>query len=264
MTKYVYVPLAVVLAAGTAIAATVLSKQGAEPPHRNSATRTTSGLAIIDTVVVNRPPPRISESPGGADDVANGIGGQYAARDTAAVVLTLRNAGKEVSVVNRADVVIENYDALSADGCIPGAGPIAISADYDARLPPVAHPGEQINVSLSQELRPNTADRIRIGFALDDPGPTRVFDNGDGTGQSRLYVLRIDLYHDGRKTPLRASRVLLALPFPYSGLFAPAPSLPGDCVDPNRATLARMLKSTARRSAELTAFAKNPTQPTGG
>lgn len=261
-TKHVYVPLLVaIIAAAAAIAATVLGNQGGEAPSAKPSPRSRLALEIVDTVVVNRPPPRFDEAPGGADDVANGIGGQYDAQDTAGVILTLRNASKQVSVVNRAHVTIGDFDALSADGCIPGAGPIAISANYNAQLPPQAHPGDRVDLNLSQELRPNTADRIRIGFALDDPDATKVFDNGDGTGQSRFYVLQIDLYHDRSKTPLHTSRVLLAVPFPYYGLFAPVSSVRGDCVPHNRSVLTRMLKSRARRSPELTAFAADPTEP---
>jgi hypothetical protein len=252
----VYIPVVVALiAAGAAIAATLVgTKDGAPPPPDSpEAIRT---LQLIDTVVANKPPRTRS---GSADDVNKGIGGEYDATEAAGVVLTLRNSSRAVSVINRARLVIADFDALGAEGCIPGAGPVAISANYHAQLPVRATPGQAIDVRLSQELRPNTADRIRLGFALDNPSPTEVFDNGDGTGASRLYVLRIELFHDGLDAPLKTRPVLLAVPFPWYGLFLRNPhGVPGDCIAQNRATLEGMLKLEAESSPELAAFAERP------
>ncbi len=207
---------------------------------------------MVDVSVSNRRPSRISASE--TADPSSGVGGEYDAHEAAGVVITLRNAASSVSVVTRVRFTVVRYAELTADGCIPGAGPIAISANYQVRLPAHGHVHDVIDVKVSQELRPQTGDRMRLGLALNNPSQLAVFDNGDGTGASRLYVLRIDLMHDGDKKPLHAGEVLVAVPFPYIGLLDSQKlplGLSGDCISSNRATLAGMLSSKAVRSPEL-------------
>lgn len=225
------------------------SGSGGEPlPSKASA-----GLQIVDIAVSNQRPSSIR--PGRNDDVADGIGGEYDAREAAGLVLTLRNASSRVSVINRVRFTVVRYAELSAEGCIPGAGPIAVSANYQVRLPAQGRKGQVIEAKVSQQLRPQSADRMRIGLTLDDPSPLEVFDNGDGTGASRLYEMRVELVHDLEPKPLYAGRVLVAIPFPYIGLLRRTENLAvrGDCIEPNRLALTRMLSGNAVRSSHLEA-----------
>jgi len=159
----------------------------------DTATSDSSGerLQVIDVAVANKRPAEIRSSAN--DDPASGIGGEYDAREAAGIVLTLRNSTSRISVINRVRFTVVRYAELGSEGCIPGAGPIAISANYQVRLPPHGREGQVIEARVSQEVRSQTADRMRLGLALQDPDPLEVFDNGDGTGASRLYDMRVGL-----------------------------------------------------------------------
>jgi hypothetical protein len=207
-----------------------------------------SDLQVLDMAVVDRPPHASFQQ-------------TYKAATSTGIVLTLRNPGNGVSVITSARFVVESFAALGTTGCIPGAGPVPISADYQAALPPVARPGEVINADLSQEVRENSADRFAVGFSfLTSDAYEYPYVNGGGTGASRIYELEVELLHDGDPVPLRAGTILLALPFPAYEFFPGGTNtgLSGACAPKNLATLRHMLSLPGRRSLELNSFGTNP------
>ena len=149
-------------------------------------------LQVLDLQVTNGPPPA--------------RGGQtYDAARAAGVVVTLRNPGDGVSVITRARFVVEHFARLAATSdCIPGAGPIPVSANYRVQLAPLAHAGEAFSAPLSQEVRANGDDRVRIGFTQYEstayPSP---YVNGYGTGNASLYQLRVELPRRGAEAGAR-------------------------------------------------------------
>jgi hypothetical protein len=234
--------VALIGAAAVLLAAVI----GAELPrlggHASSDYR--ADLQVLDLAVVNQPPHA-------------SIGQTYDAATSAGVVVTLRNPGNGVSVVTSARFVVERFARLSADGCIPGAGPIPISANYQVSLSPVAHRGQTFSAHLSQQVRANSADRMRIGFTqYSTTQYASPYVNGDGTGNSSIYQMRVELFHDGVPRPLNAGTVILAVPFPWSGLFpgGQGPHVNGRCMPGNVPVLRRMLALRGRRSPTLAAF----------
>ena len=214
-----------------------------------SATETSkAALQVISTRAVNRPP-RVEAL------------AKYNAADVSGVVLTLRDPGNGVSVIDRVRFVVKQFAALSDIGCIPGAGPIPISANYRATLPSVAHPGQTIDAPLSQEVRANSADRMKIGLDVKSNGPY-VYETSDGTGASRIYRMDVLLYHDKERKPVDAGAVILAIPFPAYSLFPGGQQtstlVSGACWKHNPGTLRGMLALGGARSPELKAFGENP------
>jgi hypothetical protein len=207
-----------------------------------------SDLQVLNMAVVDRPPHASFQQ-------------TYKAATSTGMVLTLRNPGNGVSVVTNARLVVKQFAALGTTGCIPGAGPVPISADYQAALPPVARPGEVIDASLSQEVRANSADRFAVGFSfLTSDAYEYPYVNGLGTGASRLYELEVELFHDGDPAPLHVGTVLLALPFPSYEFFPGGASvgLSGACAAKNLLILRHMLSLPGVHSSELDAFGKSP------
>jgi hypothetical protein len=207
-----------------------------------------SDLQVLNVAVVDRPP-------------AATIGQTYKAATATGITFTLRNPGNGISVITSAHFIVKHFAELGTNGCIPGAGPVPISADYQVALPPVARPGEAINADFSEQVSANSADRFSIGFSfLTSDAYEYPYVNGGGTGASRLYELEVELLHDGDPTPLRAGTILLALPFPAYEFFPGGTStgLSGTCAPKNLATLRHMLSLPGRRSSELNAFGKNP------
>ncbi len=207
-----------------------------------------SDLQVLNVAVVDRPPNA-------------SFGTTYKAATSTGITLTLRNPGNGISVITSARFIVKRFAALSTNGCIPGAGPIPISADYQAALPAIAKPGEAINADLSQQVSANSADRFSIGFSfLTSDAYEYPYIDGGGTGASRLYELEVELFHDGNATPLRAGTMLLALPFPAYEFFPGGTDLglSGACAPKNLVTLRHMLSLQGARSAELAEFGRDP------
>jgi hypothetical protein len=207
-----------------------------------------SDLQVLNMAVVDRPPNAT-------------IGQTYKAADARGVTFTLRNPGNGISVITSARFIVKHFAALGTTGCIPGAGPIPVAADYQAALPPMARPGEAINADFSEQVSANSADRFSIGFSfVTSDAYEYPYLNGDGTGASRLYELEVELFHDSDTAPLRAGTILLALPFPAYEFFPGGTDtgLSGACASKNLAILRRMLSLKGARSPELEAFGKDP------
>jgi hypothetical protein len=207
-----------------------------------------SDLQVLNVAVVDRPPPAT-------------IGQTYKAARAYGTTFTLRNPGNGISVITGAHFIVKRFAALATNGCIPGAGPVPVSADYQAALPPVARPGETIDADFSEQVSANSADRFSIGFSfLTSDAYEYPYVNGDGTGASRFYELEVELFHDNDPNPLRAGTILLALPFPAFEFFPGGTNtgLSGACAPKNLLTLRRMLSLKGARSQELEAFGRDP------
>jgi hypothetical protein len=206
-------------------------------------------LQVLDVTVIDRPPHAAMQQ-------------TYDAATAAGVVVTLRNPGNGISVITRARFVVERFARLSAtDDCIPGAGPVPISANYQVSLSPVAHTGQAFAARLSQQVAANSADRFQIGFAqYQTTQYAEAYLNGYGTGNSSIYQLRVELFHDGARKPLQAGTIILALPFPWSGLFpgGQGPGFSCAAMPQNVRTLRRMLALRGARSSTLAAFGRDP------
>jgi hypothetical protein len=237
-----------IIAAAAAIAAAFISRSGGTPQPLQTAPLQTAALEVIELAPVNAPPHLVQS--------AGSVQASYDARTTAGVVITLRNPGTAISVINRARVSVLRYAAFSEEGCIPGAGPIPISTHYDAGLPVGTE--QSVDIALSQQVPANSADRLAIGFR-----PSAGYVDSGGTGASRLYALDIKLYHDNVSTPLAAGKVVLAVPFPevpFLARFKPHVSgaLSSACVPHNTAVLQTMLGLPYAHSNALAEFASNP------
>ncbi len=166
----------------------------------------------------------------------------------ALVDVTLRNVGEVVSVLTRAELEVADFELFRA--CSLHGAPLEISAKYDVELPGYADEGAVADADLSQELPPNTADRIRLRIFIAD-GETV------GSLEQRIYRLALRLYHDGRSKPLDAGIVLVALTLPsFETSFDVNSAEEKDCARRNLSALAGILRLPGRRSGVLTELGK--------
>lgn len=128
--------------------------------------------------------------------------------------VALRNVGDQVSVISGVEVTILDYIHLPQ--CQPGAGPMAVSQQYDLTLPIDPAPGEVITVDVAQDVPPNQADRFELAVQVEDPDAQGLF----------LYQLGVVLVRDG-SARMDAGVAIVAAPDFYNPLYEGALEEPG-------------------------------------
>ena len=231
----------VFVAVTTAILVPVLSRasdDGTSDPPGPSTSGAPGGLEVVDVAVVpGRQPKLLTDPPG----------------DPPVVDVTVRNVGDRVSVITGADFEILDFGLLRI--CQAGGG-LDPTAAYDVELP--ADPGvdDVVQSKVSQEIRPNHADRF--AFSLSVP-PSRISEG------MRLYHLSVVLLHDGGER-LDGGTAVLSVPYAPDPRYFP-PGNPGaerfpadvrDCYVQNESLLERFLAIDAERSPDLDASLLEP------
>jgi hypothetical protein len=171
------------------------------------------------------------------------------------IEISARNIGQTVSVLTRVDIEVEG-DVDYVEPCAPGVV-LGTSQTYDLPLPEFAEPSQVVPVVISQEVRPDDADKfaLRVGVVTPsgaEPDPS-------------IYQLRVRLFHDGKDQPVDAGQVVIAEPFPERSAFAEdywlARDVPQeeahDCVTDNIASMTGMLSRPGKKSAELMELAQS-------
>lgn len=118
-----------------------------------------------------------------------------------ALDIRLANNGTGVSVLTAVSFSVEKAGRLEI--CEPG-GPLTSSYEYETQLPLDAAEGDRFTVPVSQELRPNRADRfiIRLGLEAHDPEP----------GGYVVYLMEVELKHSAPEAvPLGRAAIILPL-----------------------------------------------------
>jgi hypothetical protein len=169
------------------------------------------------------------------------------------IEMSVRNIGTTVSVLTHVDFRIESTGYVGP--CLAGA-PLGVSQTYDLELPDFSRRGEIVPVRISQEIGPDEADRFS-------------FEVGQVTGSGAepepiIYQLYVELFHDGKKAPVKAGAVILAEPFPEEPYFSidfwrergASLSEAQDCVASNTESVRRVLSREGVRSDELTGLAQ--------
>jgi hypothetical protein len=163
--------------------------------------------------------------------------------EAAAIEVTLRNTGGLVSVIKRVELRVRDF--LLIKSCGPHGAPLDISARYQAQLPAYDAAGRTVIVDVSQQLRPNEADRFAL--SLGPPQGTTI-----GSLEQRVYALEVALYHDAESRPLKVGMAILAMPLPSYGLsFHPRTKDDEACVVSNLSGLRRLLEIDGARSSDL-------------
>ena len=118
------------------------------------------------------------------------------------VDIRVTNTGTAVSVLTAVSFSVEMAGRLEI--CEPG-GALTSSYEYQTELPLDAKEGDEFTVPISQELRPNRADRFTIRLGLEPHNPEE--------GGYVVYVMRIELKHSmsAKETPLGRALVILPL-----------------------------------------------------
>jgi hypothetical protein len=121
------------------------------------------------------------------------------------IEISMRNVGRLVSVVKRAEFRVRAMQTIETHCRGPGAA-LPISRTYDLRLPAYDGVGQVVGVTVRQQLKPNEADAFafRVGLAgalLGDEDP-------------RLYQLDVLVYHDREPSRSRRESLFWRLPRP--------------------------------------------------
>jgi hypothetical protein len=161
------------------------------------------------------------------------------------IEISMRNVGRLVSVVKRAEFRVRAMQTIETHCRGPGAA-LPISRTYDLRLPAYDGVGQVVGVTVRQQLKPNEADAFafRVGLAgalLGDEDP-------------RLYQLDVLVYHDREPKPIKAGIVILAVATPGRVSFEPSEDADSEeraCVRGNVEALRTMLALDGVRSREL-------------
>jgi len=161
------------------------------------------------------------------------------------IEISMRNVGRLVSVVKRAEFRVRAMQTIETHCRGPGAA-LPISRTYDLRLPAYDGVGQVVGVTVRQQLKPNEADAFafRVGLAgalLGDEDP-------------RLYQLDVLVYHDREPKPIKAGIVILAVATPGRVSFEPSEDADSEeraCVRGNVEALRTMLALDGVRPREL-------------
>jgi hypothetical protein len=174
--------------------------------------------------------------------------------DPPSVDLTVRNAGRLVSIVKRVGLRVLEFGAVEI--CQQGAG-LRPSASYDVLLPTNPDEGQFFEVKVSQQIPPGEADRFTLRLEV----PEDAFFRG-----RYLYQLEVLLYHDTDPEPISAGKALVSVPtLPDHRYFwsAVPPSLRDSyrgsevksirqCLKRNDETFRELLALEGERSGQLT------------
>jgi hypothetical protein len=117
---------------------------------------------------------------------------------TAELRVLVRNTGEVDSLINSAEVRVVQFEPT--ERCVPRQGELAVSG----------------TINLAQRIPAGEPDLFSLKVRLGGEGL------GELNGDSRLYLLRILLHHDNKKTPVEAGRAVVAIPFPEPYMFADA------------------------------------------
>jgi hypothetical protein len=202
---------------------------------------------------------------GGGDDqgslAAAGLAVTNEPDKTPRIDLLLRNTSEDVAVIDRVEFRVLDFERSEGDNCPKGGADIPVSETYELVLPAEDGAGRTATIDTAQQLRPGEADRFSFRASLDDPSAVWLSEN-PLLGEARFFQLEAHVYHDGEPKPLLAGQAILAVPFPFTPLFAEHPALrfPGseECVRRNNDALNRILSKEGERSAALVAFAAEP------
>jgi len=147
--------------------------------------------------------------------------------DLPVLELTVRNKGQEVLVITRAKVTVLSRWRIGPTWIEPLVTPV--SQEYDVGVP--AAPGESATTQLTQELRPQTADRFRLTLyplphetAWDPPFGLFVF------------LLQVELQYN-------EAPELLQIPTLYTHIPPPVSVLASTDVGPNLPALRSILQT---------------------
>ena len=150
--------------------------------------------------------------------------------------VSVRNGSETVAVLTRAEFSVRDFAGFS--WCVSGIG-LPPTETYELMLPGSGTRGSVANVDISQEVRPNRADRFN--FEVGTTGRS---------GGARLYVLEVSVYHDGESVPLAGGTAIVGVPLPHLVQFDPDAGRPG-CADSNIEELRRIVGQEGARPEEL-------------
>jgi hypothetical protein len=232
-------PLFVTVAGGLLVGVMTgfLGGNDAASPGRTS--RAPEKLDVIDLAVAGGTPPSYKNS-------AEPPPGRPSQLD-----VTLRNVGSSVSVLKRAELKVLDFGLIEI--CQAGGG-LEPTAAYDVTLPSEPKIGETIDAKVSQQIKPNEADRFLLRLNVSN----EAMQFG-----SHLYQLDVRLYHDTSETPLELGKVVVSLPYDPSPQDFPAANAqyypekernlasPWGCYVKNEAEMRRLLSREGVRSSEL-------------
>jgi hypothetical protein len=214
-----------------------------------------TGVLIPRVIGDNKAPDGTSFGKGAQVEVVDVVPVNSPGDDTR-IEISARNIGQTVSVLTRVDFRIEAEPAY-VSGCGAGAA-LGMSQTYDLELPQFADRGQIIPVRISQEIRPDEADRFAFNVGVvtlsgAEPGPV-------------IYQLGVLLFHDGQEAPIDAGRIVIAEPFPddsayYSEEFWVDRGFPPEeaheCVASNIASVKGVLSLSGVKSPALTRLAES-------
>lgn len=119
--------------------------------------------------------------------------------------IKLLNTGSGVAVINDAKLVIQQFVALPQ---CASQGFLNSTHTYSSNMPINPKPGQVVDVSLSQEVQSNGADRFDLLLRVPLP-PKR-----GNVGMAYLYRVHLSLEYNVNTKPLDVGEILVDLPVP--------------------------------------------------
>lgn len=116
------------------------------------------------------------------------------------VYFQIRNTGNQLAIIRAVSIRMEYFTRIPV--CLT-QGDLLTTGHYHANLS--LHPklGSVINVPVSQQLAPDSADKFEIALRIPPDPDESIY----------LYRLHLALFYDNLKTPVDAGNVLASLPY---------------------------------------------------
>lgn len=116
------------------------------------------------------------------------------------VYFSLRNTGSQLAIIRAVSIRIDYFVRLPI--CFT-QGDLPTTGHYTANLPLNPRLGSVINVPVSQQAPPDSADRFEIKLRIPPDLKESIY----------MYRLHLSLLYDNRKLPVDAGDVLVSLPY---------------------------------------------------
>jgi hypothetical protein len=116
------------------------------------------------------------------------------------VYFQLRNTGSQLAIIRAVGIRVEYFARIPVcltQGNLPTTGHYAANLSLHPKL------GSVINVPVSQQVPPDSADRFELALRIPPDPDESIY----------LYRLRLSLFYDNLKTPVDAGQVVVSMPY---------------------------------------------------
>ena len=169
----------------------------------------------------------------------------------------MRNTGNQLAIITGVRLSILQFAKLTH---CESQGALTSTGTYRANMPESPRPGARVNIPVSQQVGPDSAEEFKIELRIPRDMSAAIY----------FYRVHLDLLYDNAATPVDAGEAFISLPFapngeyywtpkdaavpdpfPFTGLGAPGISR---CMINNSKTLRALLSLGGARSGQVRAI----------